>query len=230
MDGQNLMHKRGTRKKYGKHPEVYAHIDWTKAATLFTGNGDKGSEDNRGNNIQGKETTKKILVALAAAGVVGLIFTFPTIVPALGVVAGAFQQTGWRGRKNIDRLARQKWVTVTNKDDGTVVVRITKNGMMRALSYELENMVLKRPKQWDKKWRVVIFDVPEKHRRLRDMFRIRLTQLGLYMLQKSVFISPYPCFDEVEFLRELYGVSVNVQYLLVEKLEDDVFLKNHFNL
>ncbi len=57
-----------------------------------------------------------------------------------------------------------------------------------------------------------------------------LRQLELYPLQKSVFVSPYPCFDEVEFLRELYGVAFTVRYLLVERIEKDEFLKQHFNV
>lgn len=218
------------KKKYSKHANVYAHIDWAKAATLFVRPGEKNGTEERVGGKQLKETTKTILTALAAAGVVGLIFAFPTVVPALGVVARAFRPIGWRGRRNIDRLNRQKWVTVTEKDDGTVTVRITENGMMHALTYELEKMALLKPKHWDKKWRLVIFDIPEKHKRLRDVFRMRLTQLGLYMLQESVFVSPTPCFDEVEFLRELYGVSFSVRYLLVERIEDDTFLKEHFKL
>jgi len=59
---------------------------------------------------------------------------------------------------------------------------------------------------------------------------MRLRQLGLYQLQKSVFVSPYPCFDEIEFLRELYGERLSVQYLLVEKLEDDDWLRDRFQL
>lgn len=216
--------------KYKKHESVYADIDWERAVPLFARKNDKEKIETTNTSEQAKETTKIILTALAAAGTIGLIFAFPTIVPALGAVASAFRPVGWRGRRNIERLARQKWVTVTEKDDGTVTVRITNDGMMRALTYELENMALDVPKRWDKKWRVVIFDIPEKHKRLRDVFRVRLGQLDLYMLQESVFVSPYPCFDEVEFLRELYGVSFSVRYLLVERIEDDDFLKEYFRL
>jgi hypothetical protein len=217
-------------KRGPKPPSVYARIDWEKAAVLFSRPGEKIGVKTSDKNTPLKETTKTILTALAAVGVIGLIFAFPTVVPALGALAGAFRPAGWRGRRNIERLARQKWVTVEEQSDGTVTVRITKNGMMHALTYELDNMVLIKAKRWDKKWRVVIFDIPEKHKRLRDIFRTRLTQLGLYMLQESVFVSPYPCFDEVEFLRELYGVSFSVRYLLVERVEDDTLLKEHFKL
>jgi CRISPR-associated endonuclease Cas2 len=75
-----------------------------------------------------------------------------------------------------------------------------------------------------------MFDVPNKYGKTRDVFRLRLEQLGLKKLQKSVYVSPYSCFQEVEFLRELYGIAITVQYLLVEQIEDDAFLKRQFNL
>ena len=102
--------------------------------------------------------------------------------------------------------------------------------MNRALTYQLDTMMVRKPKRWDKKWRVVIFDIPEKYRRVRDIFRSRLRQLSLYQLQESVYISPYPCFSEIEFLRELYGVSFTVSYLLVDRIEDDELLRSHFEL
>ncbi|MDP3733489.1 MAG: CRISPR-associated endonuclease Cas2, partial [Candidatus Daviesbacteria bacterium] len=46
-------------------------------------------------------------------------------------------------------------------------------------------------KKWDKKWRVVVFDIEEEDRQARERFRGKLKELGFGMLQESVFISPY---------------------------------------
>lgn len=53
-------------------------------------------------------------------------------------------------------------------------------------------------KQWDRKWRIVFFDIEEINRRLRDNLRDKLKELGFGMLQKSVFISPH------DILRDFY--------------------------
>lgn len=45
---------------------------------------------------------------------------------------------------------------------------------------------------WDGKWRMIIFDIPESHRTVRQMFRLKLLDLGARMLQSSVWISPKP--------------------------------------
>ena len=102
--------------------------------------------------------------------------------------------------------------------------------MVKALTYRLDTLMITKPKRWDKKWRVVIFDIPIKYNRVRDIFRSRLVQMGMYQLQESVYIYPYSCFSEIEFLRELYGVPFTARYLLVEHIENDDFLKYHFEL
>ena len=42
---------------------------------------------------------------------------------------------------------------------------------------------------WDGKWRIVIFDIPEQKRLIRDLFRRNLKKWGFKHLQKSVWIS-----------------------------------------
>ena len=45
--------------------------------------------------------------------------------------------------------------------------------------------------KWDRKWRVVVFDIQEISRQTRERFRYKLKEIGFGMLQKSVFISPH---------------------------------------
>lgn len=46
-------------------------------------------------------------------------------------------------------------------------------------------------KNWDEVFMIVIFDIPEKQKRVREELRAKLSGLGFGMLQESVFISPY---------------------------------------
>lgn len=218
--------KRLVSKKRNRRHSKFATIDWEKAAPLF-----------REPPKQEKEpgtypSTKEILCFLAGVGVVGLILAFPPIITGVAAVVklGQRDYSGWGMRRILKRLKKQKYVFVSEDNEGNVTVRITKQGMTRAFSYKLESMELQKPKRWDGKWRVVAFDIPEKHKGLRDVFRMRLGQLGLTQLQESVYVSPYPCFDEVEFLRELYGVSFTVRYIVADRIEDDDSLKQRFQL
>lgn len=214
-----------TRTKNKQKPDPYGNIDWDKVAVLF-----KKPLPPR---ISSKDylTTGEILHILAGIGAVGLLFMFP----ALGIALKPFVSkerkiADWRIKQAFRRLAKQNYVSMKENNRGQVTVAITRQGMMRSLTYELDTLQILPTKRWDKKWRVVIFDIPEKFKRTRDVFRMRLRQMGMHQLQESVYVSPYPCFNEVEFLRELYGVAFTVRYLLVEKLEEDEFLREHFTL
>lgn len=212
------------KKKISHNP--YAQIDWDKAAALF-----QKPLNSSANKSKSFISIKQLLQVLAAAGTIGLLFAFPGAAAGISaLVLGRKSYPRWQTKQIIGQLSRQKFVEIKYNNDDTVTVKITHKGMLRALTYRLDAMELKKPKAWDRKWRVVIFDIPEKYKRVREIFRMRLRQLGLYQLQESVYISPYRCFDEIEFLRELYGVAFTVKYLLVDKVEDDEFLKDRFDL
>ncbi len=85
---------------------------------------------------------------------------------------------------------------------------------------------LKKDKKWDGKWRIVVFDIPETKRKMRNFFREKLHDLGFRKLQESVWICPYNIADTVEELIELCNAKVYVHYLLVEELDNrDVLMK-----
>lgn len=214
-----------SKPKKRKLSMSYAQIDWDKSAKFFQKIPVSGAEKRTYPSV------KQLLHLLAKASAIGMTFAFPGAAPALGsLVLGGQRYDRWRTKQIVSQMAKQKLVKIKEGNDGKVTVIITKNGLARALTYQLECMSIKKPKKWDKKWRVIIFDIPEKYRRVRDVFRMRLQQLGLHKLQESVFVYPYPCFEEIEFLRELYGVAFTVRYLLVEEIEDDRQLKYHFKL
>lgn len=85
-------------------------------------------------------------------------------------------------------------------------------------------------KKWDGKWRIVIFDIPERKRDLRDFFRGKLRELGFRFLQESVWICPYNIADKVEDLIALCGVEKYIHYLVVEELDNRNILIKLFNL
>ncbi len=223
------MKRNGMKRKKRRKPytgSLYAKINWDKAEGFFRHAPQQKIKQ------RDYPSTKDILRLLAAVGVVGLVLAFP---PALTGVAALMKLGGgsyrpWGIRRTLKRLKKQMYVSIQEGTDGSVTVTITKQGMVRALTYQLETLNIQKPKTWDERWRVVIFDVPEKYKELRDTFRMRLRQMGLTQLQESVYVSPYPCFHEIEFLRELYGIAVTVRYLTVEKIEDDEFLRTYFKL
>lgn len=217
--------KKVNRKNKQKAVSPYTQIDWEKASLLFQ----RATKTQKGNSKYPQ--VKEILRILAAVGGIGLVFAFPGAAAGISsMILGEASYSSWRTRKIFNQLSGQKYISTKYGEDGQVTVKITQKGMIKALSYQLDTMKVDKPKRWDNRWRVVIFDIPDKYKRVRDIFRARLVQIGLHRLQESVYVSPYNCFQEVEFLRQLYGVAFTVRYLLVEKIEDDKLLKQNFDL
>ncbi len=75
-----------------------------------------------------------------------------------------------------------------------------------------------KKKNWDKKWRVIIFDIPEELHRKRNIFRKKLKNLDFYPLQKSVFIMPYPCEEELGDLCFDLSITDYVDIITAEKI------------
>src|SRR3989339_49786 len=85
-------------------------------------------------------------------------------------------------------------------------------------------------KDWDGKWRFIVFDVPEKFRTGRDALRWKIKKLGFYELQKSVFIFPYKCEDEINFIIEFFGIRKYVRYGIIDFIDNKAHLKQIFGL
>ncbi len=132
-------------------------------------------------------------------------------------------------RQTLKRLEKQKLIQ-RKFANGKQTIIITKDGKKRILTYALEELIIKKPHRWDGKWRVVIYDIPQHQKRLQELLSQLLKKLGFLSIQESVYLIPYPCYDEIEFLREYYGVGKYLKYLLVEKIEDDAAYKTYFGL
>ncbi|MFH0969425.1 MAG: hypothetical protein V1804_02870 [Patescibacteria group bacterium] len=77
-------------------------------------------------------------------------------------------------------------------------------------------------KKWDGKYRVVIFDIPEEKRKIRDWLRGELDLLDYKKLQKSVFISKFSLTSDL--IKEIKNKKIGsyVNYLLVDKVYKNI--------
>lgn len=105
---------------------------------------------------------------------------------------------------------------------------LTKKGYKRF--DELETKDITRPKRWDGKYRVVIFDIEEKIKKEREAIRSQLISLGFIRLQNSVWVCPYECEEFITLLKTGRGLGDNIIYMTVESIENDLWLRERFGL
>jgi len=133
-------------------------------------------------------------------------------------------------KRAIDSLYKSHLIQEKNNEDGTTTFVLSKNGKQKALQFNIDTLEIEKPIIWDKKWRIVMFDIPEKLRRLRDTLRLHFREIGFIELQKSVFVHPYSCEKEIEFIVEFYNARKYVRFILAENIDNELHLKNKFNL
>ncbi len=72
-------------------------------------------------------------------------------------------------------------------------------------------------KKWDKRWRIVIFDVPEKRRKARDLLRSKLKQWGFIHFQKSVWGTKKNCTKALRDFIKVVGIE---EWVMVIESDD----------
>lgn len=177
------------------------------------------------------ETQKKILLLLMGGLALGLSGSPARSFKILKEIKKEWKEIERQSlRRAIKSLYQSKLIKEEENPDGTITMILTDKGKEKALTYNLDEMAIKKPKQWDGKWRIVLFDIPEKMRKIRDAFRHHLNQLEFYEFQKSVFIHPFDCRDEIDYLIEFYNARKFIRFIIAESLDNELHLKTHFKL
>lgn len=112
------------------------------------------------------------------------------------------------------------------RDQGLIEEVKIKNDIFFKLTSSGEDLTLSEPKVWDGKWRIVIFDIPEQKRLVRDLFRRNLKKWGFKYLQKSVWISKRDVFEKLSIYVKDLGIERWVTVIEADKLSQEPILSN----
>jgi len=179
----------------------------------------------------GKGISKAVLMALFA----GAVMVAP------GGVAGTMEildklirdRTGRNYRQEqIERslrYLRSKKLLDIQRRYSQEVFSLTKQGFLRARKLS-RSFDIPAQKKCDQRWRIVIFDIPERKRKERDVFRKRLKTWGFANVQKSIWFYPYDCREQVYYLAGQMFIKPYVRYIETEKFTGDRDLRERFGL
>ena len=143
---------------------------------------------------------------------------------------------GWKdiSKQATDRavagLYESRLLEAHENSDGTTTLVLSEEGRKRALPYHMQYTKIRPKGPWDKKWRIVLYDVPEDEREARDALRDHLTQLGFRKLQHSASIYPHECKNEVDFFIELLDIRKYVRFIVADSVDDAPYWRHKFNL
>lgn len=176
---------------------------------------------------------KDILTILGATGFV----TASLLMPGLPKVLTPFYKKQYKRwghfnrrilRANLKRM-RKSGIIEESDNEGEIIYKITEKGKFKLFKYQLEDMSLKKG-NWDRKWRLVAYDIPKGKKNQAEAFRALLKKMSFMQLQKSLWITPYSCSNEIEFLKELYFLTNHVTILTVSEIEGEPEYRKYFGI
>lgn len=175
-----------------------------------------------------KNQLRKVIIGtVAAAGILSVGLLAPNVVGAmakLGII-------NTKRRKEVINRARDRLIAagiLARNAQGYLTV--TKKGDVLTRQLEIADHKLKKPNRWDKKWRLLIFDIPEYRKNLREKVRNTLRAIGFVQLQKSVWVYPYDCEDLIALLKSDFKIGKDLLYLVIEEMENDKKIREVFGL
>ncbi|MBU2037280.1 hypothetical protein KJ866_03740 [Patescibacteria group bacterium] len=180
-------------------------------------------------------STKTILKFLRMGGVLLAVITAPNAAIAFKFLLKDENHVSWKkfnqssARRYVGRLEKRKLIKRKMKGGRSEMI-LTEKGREELLKYDIDKIKLKNNEPWDGKWRVVIFDIPEDKKQARDALRSKFKHLGMLQLQKSVFVYPFDCKKEIDFVSDFFEVGDDILYLESEIKDIGEKLKKHFNM
>ncbi len=182
--------------------------------------------------IENRKRTKRdrlrkiILETAKAAGFISMALFLPNVLGAMlkmGLIASPRQHdVVERASKRLVKSGLLEW---KNKK-----LRLTQKGGKELRILTLLEYAQDMSRAWDKKWRVLIFDIPERRRGLRQQIRNTLRAIGFVRLQDSVWVYPYDCEDLITLLKADFHVGDDMLYMIVDVIERDEKLRGHFGI
>jgi len=197
----------------------------------------KAKKDKKEKKYKPNELKQYVLAALGIGAVLGgsVLFTpnFPII---LGSILGIIEEI--KGvkipKKKVQRVLKQlekKELIQIKRKGNEVYVAVKNKDNVSILKYSLKEILnLKKKKNWQGRWFLVVFDVPEEERNKRDYLRRFLKEIGFYPYNQSVYVFPYECEKEISLIKKIVEGGKYINYIIAEKLEHENQLKTHFNL
>ncbi len=179
--------------------------------------------------LKKQERQEMILNILLGVGLLTTAIVAPNAVQLFKYFLPRNSQDRWEVHRSFSRLEKRGFVKKSTKN-GDDYYSLTDLGYNRAKRNQLDLMKISPQKKWDGTWRLIMFDVPEEKKMARRAVNLALKKLGCAQYQKSVFITPFPCTKEIDFVGECFDVRKYIRIVVAHDVEGVEQIKKTFKL
>jgi DNA-binding transcriptional regulator PaaX len=121
--------------------------------------------------------------------------------------------------KAIKYLEEQNRIAIKERGDEYYIL-LTQEGKVKLAEVAIWDLSIAAPKRWDKKWRIVMFDFPKEMTTTRNSFRQKIEDIGFKVYQRSVYIYPFECTEEVKSICEFFNAEAFVRYVVAIDIDN----------
>ena len=175
-------------------------------------------------NPKAKTIVNATLGLIVAGGIITLGAAFPALLGEIGKTRRHRKKEKYERYQqiwnNFNKLKRQRALEFIREEDGCLIYKVNEKEKERIKKFIFEELKIGAPNSWDGKWRLVIFDIPETKKNARHALRRKLAEIGFYQCQKSAWVHPFECEQEIEFIKDVLNIKPFVKIFIVEKMDD----------
>lgn len=134
-----------------------------------------------------------------------------------------------RGNKGFQRLLHK----LRNKNIiqlGGEKIKLTSRGRKLLNEIYISDISIPKPDKWDGNWHLVAYDIPEIYKKSRELLREILLRNDFFQIQKSLWVHPYECAEEMAVICRSLHVLPYVVMMTTAKLPNEKEMVVHFNL
>ena len=176
---------------------------------------------------------KAVLSTIGVAGLMAIAVVAPNALQILGKLGlgkrGRFTE---QAKRATTRLVRKGYIEF-KEHRGKKYLRLTNSGrlfLQRAEREEHLRATFFKQRKWDRRWRMVAFDIAERRKESRRKLRQVLQSFNFLRIQDSVWVYPYDCEEVIVLLKAELHMGKEVLYAIIEKIENDGWIRRHFGL
>ena len=176
--------------------------------------------------IRATKIQKIILKTIAAVGFLSVVLLAPNALQMLRTFGLNNKNSRHSINNSRKRLVKNGLIEYSKNG----LLMLTPLGKKILNKFENRDFKINKPKRWDKKWRILIFDIKENNKNTRDSIRRTLISIGFVKLQKSVWVYPYDCEDLINLTKADSAIGRELLYIVADRIENEKVLLSHFKL
>jgi phenylacetic acid degradation operon negative regulatory protein len=129
-------------------------------------------------------------------------------------IAAQFGLSEQAVRSSLSRMSRNGWLRVRRLGNRGYYSLTPRS--KRLLEEGTRRIFVRRTGDWDGRWRILSYSIPERRRQVRDDLRKQLTWMGFGQLGNGSWLSPHAVEADLEVLTERLAVQEHVELFSAE--------------